>query len=72
MGSWLSSIVNVVNCLTFFADRESKQLCHECRDELIKEIKNIRLLIKRQQLAAILIIISPRIHRWIYRMSKER
>lgn len=72
MGAWLSSVVNVVNGLTFFQDSESRQLCHECRKTLVKERKNLRFLIKRQQLAAILIIISPRIHRWIYRMYKER
>lgn len=70
--SWLQALVNCVNCLTFCTDKECQQLCEDCRMELMREKKHLGLLIRRQQLAAVLILVSPRIHRWFYRIYRER
>lgn len=68
MRSWLSSIVNAVNTLTYSHDPEIRQYCRECREVLRKERSHLHYLIKRQQLAARLILISPALHRMVYRI----
>lgn len=72
MKSWLSAVINTFNCMTFYEDQESKALCRECRKILKGKKGYLGLLIKRQQFAAWLIIISPRLHKWIYQLYQER
>lgn len=71
MKAWLSAVVDSINGVTFYDD-ESKGFCKECRNILIQNKKSLKLLIKRQQYAALLIIISPSLHRFIYRMYRGR
>ena len=59
-------IVNSINEMTDSHDQECVDYCKECRDVLKKERKNLHYLIKRQQLAARLILISPTLHRKVY------
>lgn len=68
MQTWLSSIVNAINTLTYSNEPEIKQYCQECREVLRKERSHFHYLIKRQQLAARLILLSPVLHRMVYRM----
>lgn len=70
MKSWLSSLVNAVNALAWNEEPEAKQYCRECRELLTKERRNFRYLIMRQRIAAWLIIVSPMLHRAVYRMYK--
>lgn len=72
MQTWLSSIVNAVTALTYIKTPEAKKYCEECRCLLKKERQNLHYLIKRQQIAARLIIISPMLHRIIYRIYKKK
>ncbi len=72
MKSWLSALINTINCMTFYEDDEAKSLCRECRKMLMQRKESLRLLITRQQLAALLIIISPKLHKWIYKLYRER
>lgn len=69
--SWLSTNVDTVNSLIFSKDIDAVALCEQCRGNLIKERKNIKLLIKRQQIAAWFIVISLKLHRSVYRGYKE-
>lgn len=71
MRSWLSANVNAINSLTFYKDERAKLICRKCRHELQKELKNIKLLIFRQRIAALLVIISPVLHRLVYQFYKE-
>lgn len=68
MQTWLSSIVNAINTLTYSNEPEIKQYCQECREVLRKERSHLHYLIKRQQLAARLILLSPALHRMVYRI----
>lgn len=72
MQTWLSSLVNAITALNGSDDLEAKQYCQECRNILRKERKNFHYLIKRQQLAARLILISPRLHRLVYQIYKSK
>ena len=72
MKSWLSAVVNTFNCMVFYENQESKILCRECRQILKQKKDYLGLLIKRQQVAAWLIIISPKLHKWVYRLYRER
>lgn len=71
MRSWLGSIVNSVNTLTYNNEPESKKYCQECREILRKEKGHLHYLIRRQQLAAKLILLSPILHRLVYRIYKN-
>ena len=71
MRSWLNCYVNAVNQMTFEKTPEAKDYCKECRELLKREKKNLHYLIKRQQLAAWLIIISPSIHRLVYKIYQR-
>lgn len=66
--AWISCLINSVNTLTFRKDTESVQICKDIRKILKDEKPNIKYLIKRQQIAARLIILSPQIHRIIYKI----
>ena len=55
-----------------FSDEQMEEFCKECRQVLIREKKNTRHLIKRQQIAAWLIIYAPWLHKIIYRIYKRR
>lgn len=72
MKSWLSAVVNTVNCMTFYGNKEAKCLCRECRKMLTDNKESLRLLIKRQQVAAFLIIVSPKLHKCIYKLYRGR
>ncbi|MBQ7903326.1 MAG: glycosyltransferase [Oscillospiraceae bacterium] len=68
MRLWLSTFVNMVNQSCFDADENIKNLCKECRATIKKEKSNIRYLIKRQQIAAYLIIYAPWLHKIVYKI----
>ena len=72
MRLWLSTYVNAMNQKPDDCDEQMEEFCKECRQLLIREKKNVRHLIKRQQIAAWLIIYAPRLHKIIYRMYKRR
>lgn len=72
MRSWLSAVVNTVNCMTVYEAKEAKQLCRECRKTLMDNKQSLRLLVKRQQVAALLIIVSPKLHKCIYKIYRGR
>lgn len=71
MQLWLGSIVNAINTLTYTNEPEAKQYCRECREVLRKERSHLHYLIKRQQLAAKLILLSPALHRMVYRIYSK-
>lgn len=70
--AWLSSVVNAVNILTFVQGEEATAVCSACRKTLRTNCGKINLLIRRQQVAAWLIIASPRLHRAVYRIYQQR
>ncbi len=72
MKSWLSAVVNTFNCMTFYEDEGAEALCQKCRKELKEKRGSLGLLIKRQQFAAWIIIVSPKLHKFIYRLYRER
>lgn len=69
---WLSAVVNTVNRLYDTQDSAAKLLCRECRGILKQEKKNIRYLIRRQQIAAYLILCAPWLHRIVYKIYSGR
>lgn len=70
MRTWISSLVNTINTLTYSKDVDAKKYCVECRNILRREKKNIHYLIKKQQIVARLILFSPVLHRIIYKIYK--
>ena len=71
MRTWLSAIVTAINTLTYNNEPEAKRYCQECREVLRKERSHLHYLIKRQQLAAKLILLSPALHRMVYRIYSK-
>lgn len=72
MRLWLSTYVNAINQQSDVCDDRTKAFYKECRQVIIQEKRNIRYLIKRQQIAAWLIIYVPWLHRIIYRLYRRR
>lgn len=72
MRSWLSVFVNFINQNFKSSDTHIKAVCFECRDALKKEKRNLRFLITRQRIAAILIIYAPWLHRLVYKIYDSR
>lgn len=72
MRLWLSTCINAINQKSDDCDEQMEEFCKECRQVLIREKKNTRHLIKRQQIAAWLIIYAPWLHKIIYRIYKRR
>lgn len=72
MRTWLSSMINSIHALSYFDEPEAKQYCCECREVLKKERGHLHYLIKRQQLAAKLILFSPALHRLVYRVYGKK
>ena len=72
MRCWLSLYVNEINQDFDNDDVEICNLCAECRATLIREKKNLRYLIRRQQIAAYLIIYAPWLHHLIYKIYDSR
>lgn len=72
MRLWISVFVNFINQNYANSDSDIKKLCHECRRVLRKEKKNLHYLIRRQQIAAYLIIYAPWMHHLIYRIYDNR
>lgn len=70
--AWLSSVVNAVNILTFVPGEEAAAACGMCRSTLRSNRGNIKLLIRRQQLAAWLIIVFPKVHKVVYQIYQKR
>lgn len=70
--AWLSSVVNAVNILTFLPGAEAAEACRECRDTLRANRGLVKYLIRRQQLAARLILVSLGLHRAVYRIYRKR
>lgn len=70
--AWLSSVVNAVNHLAFVPGEDAAAACRACRDTLRSNRSGIKYLIRRQKLAAWLIMISPRLHRSVYRIYQKR
>lgn len=70
--AWLSAVVNAVNTLTFIPGAEAEAACRECRETLRANRSQMKLLMRRQQLAAWLIILSLRVHRGVYRIYRNR
>lgn len=70
--AWLSSVVNAVNSLTFVQGKESAAVCRTCRRTLHSNRDGIRFLIRRQQMAAYLILYAPWLHRIVYKLYTRR
>lgn len=71
MQTWMSSIINSINTLMYNNDSESKEYCQDCRKTLRKERKHLHYLIKRQQFAARLYLLSPLLYKLVYRIYKN-
>lgn len=72
MRAWLSLYVNQVNSHCHSATPQLKAMCDQCRSALKQEKRNIRYLIRRQQIAAYLIIYAPRLHKIVYKLYAGR
>lgn len=72
MRCFLNCVVNFVNSLAFSSDAEAADYCAECRSVLRSHGREIKYLIKRQRLAAWLIIVSPTLHRVAYGIYKRK
>ena len=70
--SWLNCYVNAANQYALNFQNIDYVHYEEIRSFLKSQKKNIKYLIKRQQLAAWLIILSPKMHRIIYTIYSKR
>lgn len=70
--AWLSTIVNVINELTLVKSCDAKIMCADCRKKLREEKRNIKILMNRQRFVAWLIVLSPSLHRLVYKIYKKR
>lgn len=68
----LSTYVGTVNRNYHSKDPKMRELCCECRAILKKEKANIPILIRRQQIAAYLIVYAPWLHRLLYGIYDSR
>ena len=68
----LSTYIGAINQNFNSKDPAVMALCGKCRNELRRNRKYISLLIKRQQLAAYLILYAPWLHRLVYRIYASR
>jgi hypothetical protein len=68
----LSTYVGVVNQNYQSEDTCLQELCKKCRVELKKNKKHISLLIRRQQIAAYLILYAPWLHHLVYKIYDGR
>lgn len=72
MRLWLSTYVGTINQNYKNKDIEIRELCKECRLLLKKEKRNISYLIRRQQVAAYMIIYMPCLYRLVYGIYSNR
>lgn len=72
MRSWLSCVVNTVNIIPDDAGGEFSACRAECRAFLREHRRDLHYLIPRQRLAAWLIIVSPALHKAVYRIYQKR
>lgn len=72
MRLWLTTFVGFINQNFKSKDPEIKALCKKSREILKKEKKNLVYLIRRQQIAAKLIIYAPFLHRLVYTIYDRR
>lgn len=68
MKAWVSALVNIANSFAFSNNGEEVQMYKGCRRMLADNRNNIKYLIKRQQIAAYLIIWAPWLHKVIYKI----
>ena len=71
MQTYMGSIINSINALIYDNDSKSKEYCEDCRKILRKERKHLHYLIKRQQLAARLYLLSPVLYKLVYCIYKN-
>ncbi|MGN1157488.1 MAG: glycosyltransferase family 2 protein [Agathobacter sp.] len=70
--SWLSAIITAFHQMSCCTDKEQKEFCIHCRKILKQEKKNLIFLIKRQQIAAQLIIHAPWLHHIVYNIYRKK
>lgn len=71
MRLWLSTFVNIIQTVEYSHDPDLQNFGKECKKILKKERKNIRYLIRRQQIAAYLLLYFPAIHKLVYSIYKK-
>lgn len=72
MRLWLSTYVSFLNQHNRNDDLKVREFCVHCRQILKRERKNIPLLIRRQQIAAYLLMYAPGLHRIVYHFYESR
>ncbi|MBQ7890389.1 MAG: glycosyltransferase [Erysipelotrichaceae bacterium] len=72
MRSWLNCYVNFLNQMAFSDDKDVQKYWNECRVLLKKEKSNFKYLIRRQQIAAWLIVLSPKLHQIVYKVYSKK
>lgn len=72
MRLWLSTYVNFLNGSYQSKDPKVQAFCTECRQVLKRERKNIPFLIRRQQIAAYLLLYAPWLHHIVYKVYESR
>ena len=65
---WLSTLIHVLNQLSFNSKPEADEFYKECRETLRREKEQLSCLNRRQQIAARLHIRHPKLARQIYRI----
>ncbi|MBR5021166.1 MAG: glycosyltransferase [Oscillospiraceae bacterium] len=71
MRLWLSTYVNFLNQYDRSEEPQIRSFCSRCRDVLKKERRNIRCLVKSQQIAACLLLYAPWAHRIVYHVYES-
>lgn len=72
MRLWLSTYVNFLNQNYQSKEPQVREFYAHCRQILKQERKNIPFLIRRQQLAAYLLLYAPRLHHIVYHFYESR
>ena len=72
MRLWLSTYVNFLNGNYRSKDPVVQAFCAHCKQILKQERRNIPFLIRRQQIAAYLIMYAPWLHSWVYKIYDSR
>lgn len=72
MRLWLSTYITFFNLNASNMEPEVQSLCQECRRVLIRERKNLHYLIPRQRLAAGMIILTPRLQQFVFKIYDSR
>lgn len=72
MRLWLSTYINFLNHNFQSKDPKVRAFYAHCRQVLKQERRNIQFLIRRQQLAAYLLLYAPWLHRIVYHIYQVR